>query len=201
MTAAARERFLATADAYLVQLSRSEPESFGAVFDAYGGEIHRYVAQRLGTDEAEDVVAETFLIAFRKRDTYDPSRAGVRAWLYGIATKLIGRHRRSEMRGLRALGRVGVDRDDQGHEDEVAAQVAARSMRPALAHAVAGLNKGDRDVLLLVGLAGLSHDEIAAALGIPYGTVGSRLNRARKKLRAVLGETNPMLDIEEPGHE
>ncbi|WP_342775759.1 sigma factor-like helix-turn-helix DNA-binding protein [Nonomuraea deserti] len=50
------------------------------------------------------------------------------------------------------------------------------------------MDRRDRDVLLLVALAGLSHDAIASALGIPYGTVGSRLNRARKKLRALLGE-------------
>jgi RNA polymerase sigma-70 factor (ECF subfamily) len=85
----------------------------------------------------------------------------------------------------------------EGHDDRVAAQVSAQGLRPDLAAAIAKLNKGDRDVLLLVALAGLGHDEIAAALEIPYGTVGSRLNRARKKLRAALGGTNPMLDLEE----
>ncbi|WP_239137800.1 RNA polymerase sigma factor [Sphaerisporangium rufum] len=182
----------AVGDAYLVRLSQAEPESFGAVFDAYGAEIHRYVAQRLGVDQAEDVVAETFLIAFRKRDGYDPARAGVRAWLYGIATKLVGRHRRSEMRALRALGRCAPERDTDGHDERVATQVSAQSLRPDLARAVGSLNRGDRDVLLLLALGGLSHQEIADALGIPYGTVGSRLNRARRKVRAVLGETDPM---------
>ncbi|GAA3791085.1 RNA polymerase sigma factor [Sphaerisporangium flaviroseum] len=201
MTAAAQAKDPALADAYVVRLSEGEPESFGAVFEAYGAEIHRYVAQRLGAGDAEDVVAETFLIAFRKRETYDASRAGVRVWLYGIATKLVGKHRRSEMRALRALGRCTPDRDSEGHEEQVTTQVSAQSLRPRLAKAVAGLNRGDRDVLLLVGLAGLSHEEISTALGIPYGTVGSRLNRARKKLRVLLGETNPMLDIEETGHE
>ncbi|WP_308249823.1 RNA polymerase sigma factor [Sphaerisporangium fuscum] len=200
MSAAARARDPAPADAYLVRLSWGEPESFGAVFDTYGGEIHSYVARRLGPDNAEDVVAETFLTAFRKRDRYDPSRASVRAWLYGIATKLIGRQRRSEMRALRALGRFAPERDTEGHEDRVAAQVSAETMRPKLARAMAGLSRGDRDVVLLVALAGLSHDEIATALGIPYGTVGSRLNRARKKLRQVLGDTNPLLDLRETGH-
>ncbi|WP_307832345.1 RNA polymerase sigma factor [Planomonospora sp. ID91781] len=179
--------------------SLDDPEAFGAVFDACFAEIHRYVAQRLGPDHAEDVVAETFLTAFRKRASYDPSRAGVRAWLYGIATNLVGRHRRLEVRTLRALGRHGPDADAPGHDEHVAARVSAQSLRPELAAAVAGLDRRDRDVLLLVALAGLSHEEIATALGIPYGTVGSRLSRARKKLRAALGGGNPMLDPEETG--
>ncbi|MEV4256862.1 sigma-70 family RNA polymerase sigma factor, partial [Spirillospora sp. NPDC049652] len=70
--------------------------------------------------------------------------------------------------------------------------VDAAGLRGALARALADLPDGDRDVLLLVALADLSHQEVAAALEIPYGTVGSRLNRARRKLRAALGGTNPM---------
>ena len=181
----------------MIQLSRDEPERFGEIFDAYFAEIHRYVVSRLGPDSAEDVVAETFLAAFRKRTVYDADRAGVRTWLYGIATNLIGKHRRTEVRALRALGRRSPELRVEGHDDRVAAQVSAQGLRPELAAAIAKLNKGDRDVLLLVALAGLGHDEIAMALEIPYGTVGSRLSRARKKLRAALGGTNPMLDLEE----
>ncbi|MEV0383747.1 RNA polymerase sigma factor [Nonomuraea sp. NPDC050643] len=165
-----------------------DADGFAAVFDTHFGEIHTYVAQRLGPDHAEDIVAETFLTAFRKRAQYDPSRAGVRAWLYGIATNLIGKHRRLEARTLRALGRCAPDGDAPGHEETVAVRVSAQSLRPELAAALAALDRRDRDVVLLVALAGLSHDEIAAVLGIPYGTVGSRLSRARKKLRARLGE-------------
>ncbi|MEU6779977.1 RNA polymerase sigma factor [Nonomuraea angiospora] len=165
-----------------------DADGFAAAFDAHFGEIHTYVAQRLGPDHAEDVVAETFLTAFRKRAQYDPARANVRAWLYGIATNLIGKQRRLEARTLRALGRCGPEPASPGHEDSVARRVSAQSLRPELAAALAELDRRDRDVLLLVALAGLSHDEIATALGIPYGTVGSRLNRARKKLRALLGE-------------
>ncbi|PRX70384.1 RNA polymerase sigma-70 factor (ECF subfamily) [Nonomuraea fuscirosea] len=166
----------------------ADEAAFEAAFDAHFGEIHAYVAQRVGPDHAEDIVAETFLTAFRKRAQYDPSRAGVRAWLYGIATNLVGKHRRLEARTLRALVRCAPDTDAPGHEETVAVRVSAQSLRPELAAALAGLNRGDRDVLLLVALAGLGHDEIATALGIPYGTVCSRLNRARRKLRALLGE-------------
>ncbi|MGS2642687.1 sigma-70 family RNA polymerase sigma factor [Streptosporangium sp. LJ11] len=168
-------------------------DDFSAVFDAYFSEIHGYVTQRLGPGQAEDVVAETFLTAFRKRARYDPARAGVRTWLYGIATNLVGKHRRAEIRALRAMNRYGPPADSPGHEERVAAQVSAESLRPALAEAIARLGRGERDVLLLTALAGLSHEEIAAALGISYGTVGSRLSRARTKIRAALG-ADPMKD-------
>ncbi|NUW44024.1 RNA polymerase sigma factor [Nonomuraea rhodomycinica] len=178
----------------------TDADAFAAVFDACFGEIHAYVAQRLGPDHAEDVASDTFLIAFRKRGQYDPSRATARAWLFGIATKLVGRHRRQEARALRALGRHGAEADSApGHEDRVSAQVSAQSLRPELAAALAALHRRDRDVVLLVALAGLSHEEIATALDIPYGTVGSRLSRARRKLRAALGGSNPMVEMEEAG--
>ncbi|MEV4094610.1 sigma factor-like helix-turn-helix DNA-binding protein [Streptosporangium saharense] len=57
---------------------------------------------------------------------------------------------------------------------------------------LAGLAKRDRDVVLLLALGGLAHAEVAEALGIPYGTVASRLNRARRQLRKALGGVNPL---------
>jgi RNA polymerase sigma-70 factor (ECF subfamily) len=172
--------------------SLHDPEGFGEVFDAHFAEIHGYAAKRLGPDAASDVASQTFLEAFRNRDRYDPARANVRAWLYGIATNLIGKHRRSEVRGLRARARLGPAPAEEGHADRVDARVSAEGLRGRLAGAIARLSDGERDVLLLVALADLTHEEVAAALDVPYGTVGSRLSRARKKVREALGGTNPM---------
>jgi RNA polymerase sigma-70 factor (ECF subfamily) len=180
----------------VLRMSLQEPERFGEIFDAYFAEIHAYVAKRLGTDAAADVAAQTFLEAFRARARYDASRAAVRTWLYGIATNLVGKHRRAEVRGLRARGRLGAVQD-AGHADRVDDRVSAQGLRGPLAGAIAGLSDGDRNVLLLVALADLSRQEVAAALNIPYGTVGSRLNRARRKVREALGGTNPMRDLED----
>lgn len=172
-------------------------QRFSDVFDAYFAEIHRYAARRLGPDAAADVAAQAFLEAFRQRRRYDPHRASVRTWLYGIATKVIGRHQRAELRALRALARLSPDRDPSGHADQVDERVSAQGLRGELARAIAALPRGQRDVLLLVALAGLGHDEVAQALGIPYGTVASRLSRARTTLRKALGGTNPILTLEE----
>jgi RNA polymerase sigma-70 factor (ECF subfamily) len=70
----------------------------------------------------------------------------------------------------------------------VVSWVAAEGLQPRLASALARLSQEERDVLLLVALADFSHEEISQALGIPYGTVGSRLNRARKKIRTAVGQ-------------
>ena len=79
-------------DAELIERSWGEPETFAALFDRHAADIHHYVARRLGTSAADDLVAKTFLAAFRRRLSYDTSRTHARPWLYGIATTLIARH-------------------------------------------------------------------------------------------------------------
>jgi len=161
---------------------------FAGVYERYFPGIHRYIAGRLGRDVADDIAADTFVIALRKHDGFDARRGPVVAWLYGIATNLIAQHRRTEQRRYRALARVKARPLTGEQEDRVVSSVAAEDMQPRLAAALARLSPEERDVLLLVALADLSHEEISQALDIPYGTVGSRLNRARKKIRAALGQ-------------
>ncbi|GII96244.1 RNA polymerase sigma factor [Sinosporangium siamense] len=180
-------------DAALVEQSHHSPERFAVLYDRYFPEIYRYVAGRLGTQVADDLAAETFLVAFRKRESFDAARGQVRAWLYGIATNLVAQHRRSEARRLQALQRTAGERvTDSGHEDLVAQRLTAAAVQGRLASALAALSAADRDVLVLTALAGLGYEEIAQALGISPGTVGSRLFRARRKLRDALGGVNPM---------
>ncbi|MEU7828918.1 MULTISPECIES: RNA polymerase sigma factor [unclassified Nonomuraea] len=159
------------------------------LFDDYFADIHRYVARRLSEDVADDLAAEVFAIALH--GGYDPSIGAVRPWLYGIATNLVARHRRTEIRRWKAIAKA-AERDVASHEDEVLDRVDAARYTGPLAGALAGLKQRDRDVVLLVALGGLSHAEVAAALGIPFGTVASRLNRARKQLRRALGSVNPL---------
>ncbi len=94
---------------------------------------------------------------------------------------------RREVRAYRAMSRTGLSEPEEGHADRVVEQVAAGSLRRMLAGALADLSRGEREVLLLVALGGLSNTDVAAALGIPYGTVASRLSRARTKLRVIAG--------------
>ncbi|MCP2337757.1 RNA polymerase sigma factor [Actinomadura rupiterrae] len=176
-------------DADLVTASLTDPDRFTAVYDRHFAAIRRYAAARLGPEVADDVAAETFLTAFRRRADFDPERGAPRAWLFGIATHLIRQHRRVEERRYRTLARLGPDRPVDGPEDRVAAAVDARDAQPRLAAALRALSAKERDVVLLAAFTDLGYGEIAEALGIPAGTVGSRLNRARGKLRAALPDT------------
>jgi len=176
-------------DAAIIRLSRHEPEAFAALFDRYYDPIHGFAARRLGGGLADDVAAETFLIAFDRRANYDLRRPDARPWLYGIASNLIARHRRAENREYRALARTGVHQVAEGHADRIVVRLDAQSRRAPLAAALAEIAERDRDVLLLVAWADLTLQEASEALGIPAGTARSRLHRARRKLRAALGET------------
>lgn len=172
------------ADAEAIVRSRRDPAAFTEIFHRHFAAIHGYAARRLGVDAADDIAAETFLAAFRKRGRFDPARGSVRPWLYGIATRLIGLHRRAEGRRFRALARTPADHFEDGHEDLVTARVTAGGAGAELADALAKLPRGDRDVLLLVALADLSYEEVGQALGLKTGTVASRLHRARRRLRS-----------------
>jgi RNA polymerase sigma factor (sigma-70 family) len=184
-------------DATVIQLSRHEPEQFTVLFRRHAPHIQRYAVRRLGQDAADDIVAETFLLAFRQRDCYDHTRADARPWLYGIATNLIGRHRRAEIRMYRALARTGADPVMEPFTDRIDDRVSASSASRLLAAALARLPEEHRDTLLLVAWGGLSYEEVATALGVPVGTVRSRLSRARSKLRRTLDGLNPATSDEE----
>jgi RNA polymerase sigma-70 factor (ECF subfamily) len=166
------------------------PDDFALLFDLHAPAIHRYIARRLGTGEADDLVGQTFLIAFESRDRFEGSSSGALPWLYGIATNLIRRRRRDEIRQYRAYSRSAPGAASAGTDTlsaEVVDRVDAETTSRALAGVLAGLRQTDRDVLLLYAWEDLSYPEIAAALKIPAGTVASRLHRARRVLRAALG--------------
>ena len=125
-----------------------------------------------------------FRIAFERRHTFDGSRDTARPWLYGIATNLLAKHRRGEARRLRAVARLASQRlavtDPEGGVDDA---IDAAGLWDRVAGVVAALPEPERDALLLHVWEGLSYDDVADALGIPVGTVRSRLNRARRRLR------------------
>ncbi|NJP89962.1 RNA polymerase sigma factor [Nonomuraea sp. FMUSA5-5] len=184
-------------DATLIGRSVGDPESFAALFDRHADEIHRYAARRLGGELADDVTGEVFLAAFRGRARYDPTWPDARPWLYGIATKVVAQHRRAERRRTAAMARVSAERP--GTFDERSAdRVTAEQLQPRLARALTRLSAAERDLLLLLAWADLTYEEAALALGVPVGTVRSRLHRLRVKVRRALGGTDPF--AEEPQH-
>jgi RNA polymerase sigma factor (sigma-70 family) len=162
-----------------------DPADLAGMFDRYARNLLRYCTRRVGEQVAEDVVAETFLVAYEQRHRYDQDRGAVLPWLYGIATNLLRRHRRTEIRALRALGHIELaTAEGPGWRSDE--RVDAQRTVARLSAVLAGLPRRQRDVLLLYAVAELEYAEIAAALDIPLGSVQSALHRARTKVRAAL---------------
>lgn len=166
-------------DASLIAQSLERPQAFAAIFDRHFDSVHGYLSRRVGTDRGDDLAAATFTVAFERRATF---RAGdgvsdARPWLYGIATNLLRNEWRAERRQLQALAEL----TDSGRRVDAGEPVA-------IGDALGTLDPDQRNVLLLQAWEGLRYDEIAAVLGIPVGTVRSRLSRARAQLRAALGQ-------------
>ena len=161
-------------DAELLAACDAHPRAFAKLIERHHHVLHRYAARRVGAGDADDVVADTFLTAYRRRHEFDPARSDARPWLFGIATNLLRRRARSEARMLRAFARSGVDpvaaSDEQRHDATGA----------AVAGALAALRKEHRDVLFLHAVSGLTYEEIGEALGVPVGTVKGWLHRARE---------------------
>lgn len=171
-------------DAACVAASLVDPACFGVLFDRYAGRLYRYLARRVGADEAETLLGDVFRIAFERRGTFDEAYGSALPWLYGIATHLVAGHRRREVRRLHATARLraaAVAAHDQS--DAVVERLDATTRWSLVADALTRLPAGERDVLVLRVWEGLSYEEVAESLHVPVGTVRSRLNRARRRLR------------------
>jgi RNA polymerase sigma-70 factor (ECF subfamily) len=147
-------------DAVIAQ-SWQQPDRFAVLFDRHAAYIHRYLARRAGPETADDLVAETFLTAFRKRHRYRRGYASARPWLYGIATHLVAQHHRDMARQHRMHQAAGPAPDAPDFSERAAARVTATAIRPVLDEALACLPARDRDVLLLIAWEELSYEEVA----------------------------------------
>jgi RNA polymerase sigma-70 factor (ECF subfamily) len=169
-------------DADAIAASFATPAAFGEVFDRHATTVYRYLVRRVGPSDADDLTSEVFRIAFEARERFDLGRADARPWLYGIATNLIARRGRSAARRDVAVARLGAEHSEDFAQHVTDAAYAA-AVLPDVRAAVDALPDAERDALVLAAWEGLSYDDIASALSIPVGTVRSRLNRARGKLR------------------
>ncbi|MEW2353136.1 RNA polymerase sigma factor [Spirillospora sp. NPDC029432] len=174
-------------DPQIVAASLADPEAFGELFRRHSPRLHAYIRRRLGPGLADDLVAETFATAFRRRERFD-GRAEVGAWLWGIASNLIARHHRQETRMYRAFARSGVDPAEQDFAGPAADRASAAALGPRLAGALASLGAQERSAVLLLAWGEMSYAEIAATLDLPLGTVKAKIHRARRKLRKHLPE-------------
>ncbi|MFB4352224.1 sigma-70 family RNA polymerase sigma factor [Microbacterium sp. LS_15] len=171
-------------DSEIIQRSLGQPRAFAELFDRHAGVVGRYAARRLGMDAGEDILSETFLVAFARRKAFDTAWDSALPWLFGIASRLIRKHRATEAKHLRS-SIESAHREEHisiGDLETTIARLDAEISTRELAPRIASLSAKDRETLLLYAWGDLTYEEVAAALGVPVGTVRSRINRVRTRL-------------------
>lgn len=161
-----------------------DPDAFGELFDGHARAVHG-LAYRLTGDrtEAEEIVSLTFLEAWRLRDRVDRDGESLRPWLLGITVNVVRNFTRAARRHQAALARLPDPRAVPDFAEEVASRVDDAARLAAVRAAYRRLRPDEQDVIALCVWSDLDYAAAAAALGIPVGTVRSRLSRARLKLR------------------
>ncbi|MFD5769121.1 RNA polymerase sigma factor [Streptomyces sp. NPDC127049] len=171
------------------RLRAGDRDAFGELFDAYGRAVHAYAVRLTGDwAVAEDVVSLTFLEAWKRRGKLRGEVCDERAWLFGVATNVARNTARSARRHRAAMARLPPPEPLPDVSDGVVRHLHDAARLAAVARAVRRLKRRDREVLALVVWSGLGYAEASVALGVPVGTVRSRLSRARLKLRLLVDE-------------
>jgi RNA polymerase sigma-70 factor (ECF subfamily) len=171
------------------RLQTGDADAFGELFERYATSIYNYCFRRVGDwATAEDLTSIVFLEAWRRRSK-DLQPGTVRPWLYGIAVNVIRNRRRSERRYRSALQRVTLERLEADFADEIEQRLTDETQMKRVLRLVEELPRREQEILSLCVWSGLTYDETSAALGIPVGTVRSRLARARTRLRELEGVT------------
>jgi RNA polymerase sigma-70 factor (ECF subfamily) len=174
-----------TSDALIIEASLDAPHRFEEIFDRHYETVRRYAQRRLGADAGEEVASQTFLEAFAHRARFDVGFSSARPWLLAIATNLARHHARAERVHWNALRRLPSEREEDDASDVEGLDAERRG--PEILAALAALSQDDRDAFLLFALGELTYPEVAESLGIPVGTVRSRIHRVRRTLRERLG--------------
>lgn len=173
------------ADNRIIKASLKDPSAFSILYDQYAPLVASYLIRRAGVQAAEDLLAETFTVAFEKRTTYKTNKyPEAKGWLFGIAHNVLRRYLRDLQRQQKAHHKLGnvIQLTTKDEHARVENQLAARQQLSAVDAAMNHLKPADRTTLELYAYGDLTYQQVSEALGIPVGTVQSRLNRARRIL-------------------
>jgi RNA polymerase sigma-70 factor (ECF subfamily) len=171
-------------DSDLLAMAGSEPEAFGELFKRHSRSVYTYLARRTGNlDLAEDLTSVVFMEAFRRRRKLQLSNASALPWLFGVANNVIRNADRSLRRYRSALGRLPVPMNGMSSEEDAMERLRAQEALARALEAISTLTQAEQDVVLLVLWSEFTYADAATALGIPVGTVRSRLASARAKFK------------------
>jgi len=174
--------------------TRGDRQAFAVLFKHFAPRVASYLRRGgMPAASAEDLAQEAMAILWRKSASYDPARGGVATWIFTIARNLrIDRHRRDGTSGWSFIDGEDAERPD--HPDPAASpeeRLAERQREARVRTALRGLSKEQVQVLQLSYFSDSPHSEIARELGIPLGTVKSRIRRALITLRRLIDATPP----------
>ena len=172
------------ADSDLLAMAGSEPEALGELFRRYSRSVYTYCARRTGNlDLAEDLTSVVFMEAFRRRRNLQLSNASALPWLIGVANNVVRNANRSLRRYRSALDRIPAPAYGASPEENTMERLGAQEAIARALEAISALTQREQDVVLLVLWSEFTYADAATALGIPVGTVRSRLASARAKFK------------------
>lgn len=157
----------------------------------HAGAVRAYARRRIGRDEADDVVADVFVVAWRRIADAPPEP---RTWLLGIARRVLANRRRTAKRQRALYERLAREAETR----PAVAPPSGLAREGAALRALASLAPADREVLLLVTWDGLSHAEAAEVLGIRPAALAMRLHRARRRVKQALDDPAPAAPVARP---
>lgn len=163
--------------------AHDSPTAFGELYERHADSVYNHCFRRTGSwSIAQDLTSTVFLDAWRRRREVRLVGDSILPWLLAVANNAIRNSARSRRRYLRLLERLPAEDKVADHSEDAVARIDSERRMQRVLVAFGHLTAAEQDVLSLCGWAGLSYEDAAAALGIPVGTVRSRLSRSREKL-------------------
>ena len=174
------------------RLRQGDRAAFDAVYAEHVDGVFTLAHRLTGNwATAEDVTSETFLAAWRTRELIADDERPLRPWLWGIATNQAMNARRSRRRLLTHLARRPSEESVPDLAEEVVQRLDDADVLAQAARVIGSLRRAEAEVIALCVWSGLTYAEAAESLGVPVGTVRSRLSRARARLRDLVAESDP----------
>ena len=188
------------------QATDGDATAFGELYERHAAAIYNHCFRRTASwSLAEDLTSAVFLEAWRHRSDVRFVGDSARPWLLGVATNLVRNQQRTLRRYQAALRRLSPPPDEDDFVDELADRMDDERAVQKVLGLVERLPRRDREVLALCTWDGLSYEEAAVALGVPIGTIRSRLSRARRRLERSYVAPGPagsrLVDEREARHE
>jgi RNA polymerase sigma-70 factor (ECF subfamily) len=173
------------------RIRAGDREAFADLYEEYARAVYNHALRLTGDwSAAEEVMSETFLAAWRTRERLEPDGGSIKPWLLGITTHKAHNANRGLRRRLAFLAHRPAQPAVEDFADEAAGRIDDTRRLAVVRAALSRLRRQEQEVLALCVWSGLGYEQAAEALGIPVGTVRSRLSRARAKLSR-LSEENP----------